>query len=189
MHSKNAPISALFCGSRGRDDVSPAALHFALGLMKVLIPSLVLLLLVAGCGKQQTEEGVVVPPGAPRAVLKAARQRDAQVLDDTLREYASQKGFRQCPVPHYDGGFYSGPGYPRVLYKDHRFAIWAWEQGPRGVFHLAPYTTNYTSQEFERFTNAVVMAVGRVLHVELNPPRFISPAPPHPPRSATNGLP
>jgi hypothetical protein len=141
--------------------------------MKNLILSAAVLLFLAGCSRphMQPEERVTVPPGAPRAVVKLARQGqrlEVPLFNDTVGQFAKQHGFHECEVPHYTE--YSGPGYVRVLYKNEQFAIWAWA-GSSAVFHITPYTTNYSSQEFERLTNAFVGTLQQVFsnRVELNP--------------------
>jgi hypothetical protein len=143
--------------------------------MNVAILSLTVVLLLAGCGKEppgkqseEPEDRVSVPPGAPRAVFSVPEGSE-QLMEDTVREFAKRYGFRECEVPHYS--WYSGPGYVRVLYKNDPFAIWAWQHGPAGVFHITPNNTNYTSQEFGKLTNSLAAALQQVFPtgVELNP--------------------
>ena len=140
--------------------------------MNVAILSLTIVLLLTGCGKhppgKQPEDQVSVPSGAPRAEFTLSKG-SGELMEQTVREFAKQHGFQECEVPHY--ATYSGPGYVRVLYKNDRFAIWAWHHKPAGVFHVTPYNTNYTSQEFGQLTNSLSAALRQVFPtgVEWNP--------------------
>jgi hypothetical protein len=142
--------------------------------MRAYLTAAVLLTLIFGCGKQPEKkyEQVTVPRGAPRCVIRVVREDtslDLPLLNETIKQFAKSNAFRECEAPHYS--IYSGPGYPDALYKSDQFMIWSWEQEPRGVFHLAPHATNYTAQDFDRLTNALVGRLSELFasRVEVNP--------------------
>ncbi len=145
----------------------------AFDLIRVCVTAAILPTLVLGCGKQNEKqyEQVSVPPGAPECVVRVVQEGaslDLPKLDKTVWQFAKSNAFRECVRPRYR--FYSGPGYPEVLYTNDQFKIWSWFP-PNGVFHIAPRIANYNAGDFDRLTNALVTTVSAAFpgRVEVNP--------------------